>query len=128
MTQKNLKKLINVAPENRCGLCGFFTTDSIENEICVNIDANKEYDMTDLSENTVCQYHSKDGYICETCGAGAETMFIIYPESNKYKHLVYPENNKYIHCEECIGKRVKSYAHDIENNKVEIIVVSKDIN
>jgi hypothetical protein len=116
MSKNKKKKLTKVERVNCCGNCGFF---SIDHLLCVNIDANDEYSMIDLSEDTVCPYFNKDGYMCKTCGDSlkdVETMFVLCP------------NDKCIYCGNCIDKGIKNYAREIDNDKVEVLVISTDIN
>jgi hypothetical protein len=118
MSKNKKKKLIKVKRVNCCGVCGFFYEDSLEEDNCLNIDANNDYDMDDLSEDTVCPYYSKDGYICEMCGdtlKDVETLFMLYID------------DKHIYCEECVSRGIKNHASETENNKIEVIVISTDI-
>jgi hypothetical protein len=124
MSKIKKKKLTKVALANRCGDCGFLTSNNLGEKICVNIDANKEYDMTDLSENTVCTYCSKDGYICEVCETTLEDAGVML--------IIAPSSRKWVYCEECIGKIIKDFvpgpgsskAKILSNNKVEVFVIS----
>jgi hypothetical protein len=117
------KKLIKVKRVNCCGACGFFYEDSLEEDNCLNIDANNDYDMDDISEDTVCPYFNERGYVCEDCDNNAEdteAMFIV------------KDNHKHVYCEDCVVNGIKNYAHrmDIENIEVNvevIVVLSKHI-
>ena len=132
MTQKkkskaNKKKLTDVKCLPHCGNCGYFATDDASgyhgDKTCLNIDANREYNMDDLSEYKTCPYHDKDGYTCEDCGNRSDTDITIFVvEDKEHAHT-------HIFCHECLAEGIDdiSDSHNLYTKMdLSITVISLD--
>lgn len=132
MQKKNKKEqLKDVSPIECCDNCGFFKKNKFFMYSCLSVEANKRYDMSNLSKNKVCSYFTKDGYICSECGTTLKIVKLMYGikaiiKPNEYTNLTWKAfSYRYFYCEKCIAEGIKKHMteHDDEN-EAQIVMIT----